>query len=114
MGWQRSCRAVIRERLSGPLRLALGEERTRYDPLALCSPCSAELALARHAEDRHAPTDGRLLRYTDGRSVTHRRYDGLWARIGRHLPWARTQQISTHWLRHTTSPAAPGRHAGPA
>jgi integrase/recombinase XerC len=59
-------------------------------------------ALARHAEERHAPPDGRLLRYTDGRPVTYRRYDGLWVRIGRHLPWVRTQQISTHWLRHTT------------
>jgi hypothetical protein len=59
-------------------------------------------ALARHAEERHAPPDGRLLRYADGRPVTYRRYDGLWVRIGRHLPWARTQQISTHWLRHTT------------
>jgi integrase len=59
-------------------------------------------ALARHAEERHAPPDGRLLRYADGRPVTYRRYDGLWVRIGRHLPWVRTQQISTHWLRHTT------------
>ena len=42
------------------------------------------------------------LRYTDGRPVTYRRYDGLWVRIGRHLPWVRTQQISTHWIRHTT------------
>ena len=59
-------------------------------------------ALVRHAEERHAPPDGRLLRYTDGRPVTYRRYDGLWVRIGRHLPWVRTQQVSTHWLRHTT------------
>jgi integrase/recombinase XerC len=59
-------------------------------------------ALVRHAEERHAPPDGRLLRDTDGRPVTYRRYDGLWVRIGRHLPWVRTQQISTHWLRHTT------------
>jgi hypothetical protein len=58
--------------------------------------------LVRHAEDRHAPADGRLLRYADGRPVTYRRYDGLWVRIGRHLPWVRTQQISTHWIRHTT------------
>jgi integrase/recombinase XerC len=59
-------------------------------------------ALVMHAEERHAPADGRLLRYRDGRPVTYRRYDGLWVRIGRHLPWVRTQQISTHWLRHTT------------
>ena len=58
--------------------------------------------LVRHAEDRHAPPDGRLLRYTDGRQITERRYDGLWVRIGRHLPWVRTQGISTHWIRHTT------------
>jgi hypothetical protein len=59
-------------------------------------------ALARHAAERHAPPDGRPLRYADGRPVTYRRYDGLWVRIGRHLPWVRTQQISTHRLRHTT------------
>ena len=59
-------------------------------------------ALVQHAEERHAPPDGRLLRYRDGRPITYRRYDGLWVRIGRHLPWVRTQQISTHWLRHTT------------
>ena len=59
-------------------------------------------ALASHAEERHAPPDGRLLRYAGGRPVTYRRYDGLWVRIGRYLPWVRTQQISTHWLRHTT------------
>ena len=58
--------------------------------------------LVRHAEERHAPPDGRLLRYRDGRPVTYRRYDGLWVRIGRHLPWVPTQQISTHWIRHTT------------
>jgi hypothetical protein len=37
-------------------------------------------APARHAEERHAPPDGRLLRYTNGRPVTYRRYDGLWVR----------------------------------
>jgi len=73
-------------------------ETVRWQPV---SP-TLMAALVRHAEERHAPPDGRLLRYADGRPVTHRRYDGLWVRIGRHLPWVRTQQISTHWLRHTT------------
>jgi len=73
-------------------------ETVRWQP---ASP-TLMAALVRHAEERHAPPDGRLLRYRDGRPVTYRRYDGLWVRIGRHLPWARTQQISTHWLRHTT------------
>jgi integrase/recombinase XerC len=73
-------------------------ETVRWQPV---SPTLMS-ALVRHAEERHAPPDGRLLRYADGRPVTYRRYDGLWVRIGRHLPWVRTQQISTHWLRHTT------------
>jgi integrase/recombinase XerC len=73
-------------------------ETVRWQPV---SP-TLMAALVRHAEERHAPPDGRLLRYRDGRPVTYRRYDGLWVRIGRHLPWVRTQQISTHWIRHTT------------
>jgi hypothetical protein len=60
--------------------------------------------LVRHGQDRHAPTGGQLLRYADGRPVTTRRYDHLWVRIGRQLPWVRTQQISIHWIRHTTGP----------
>jgi integrase/recombinase XerC len=43
-----------------------------------------------------------LLRYADGRPIASRRYDHLWEWVGRQLPWAATQQISTHWLRHTT------------
>jgi integrase len=58
--------------------------------------------LVQHGRERHAPPDGQLLRYVDGRPITSRRYDHLWARIGRQLPWVRTQQISTHWIRHTT------------
>ncbi|MEU6643085.1 site-specific integrase [Saccharomonospora sp. NPDC046836] len=46
--------------------------------------------------------DGQLLRYADGRPITHRRYDHIWTRVARHLPWAEAQQVSTHWLRHTT------------
>ncbi|WP_246273380.1 site-specific integrase [Phytohabitans houttuyneae] len=55
-----------------------------------------------HAEQRHAPPGEQLLRYRSGRPITYRRYDHLWARLGRHLPWVAAQQISTHWLRHTT------------
>jgi site-specific recombinase XerD len=58
--------------------------------------------LQQHATDRHAPRAGQLLRYADGRPITSRRYDHLWTRLGKHLPWVATQQISTHWLRHTT------------
>lgn len=55
-----------------------------------------------HARERPAPPGGTLLRYRGGRPITSRRYDHLWDRIGTHLPWVATQQISTHWLRHTT------------
>jgi hypothetical protein len=58
--------------------------------------------LQAHATERHAPAAGQLLRYRDGRPITDRRYDHLWTRIGRHLPWVATQQISTHWLRRAT------------
>jgi integrase/recombinase XerC len=44
---------------------------------------------------------GQLLRYRNRRPITYRRYDGLWQRLGRELPWVATQGISAHWLRHT-------------
>jgi integrase/recombinase XerC len=58
--------------------------------------------LVEHGDERHAPPGGQLLRYRNGRPVTSRRYDGLWARIGRALPWVRTQGISMHWIPPTT------------
>ncbi|WP_435124080.1 tyrosine-type recombinase/integrase [Micromonospora tulbaghiae] len=56
-----------------------------------------------HAEARGAvlPAD-RLLRYRNGRPISSRRYDHLWKRIGKRLPWVAAHGISTHWLRHTT------------
>lgn len=80
------------------IRLREKGETVRWQPV---SP-TLMTYLQQHAEQRGSPTDGRLLRYTDGRPITARRYDHLWVRIGRHLPWVATQQISTHWLRHTT------------
>jgi site-specific recombinase XerD len=73
-------------------------ETVRWQPV---SP-TLMARLVQHGQDRHAPADGQLLRYADGRPITSRRYDHLWRRIGRHLPWVRTQQISIHWIRHTT------------
>ncbi len=58
--------------------------------------------LIEYARKRHAPSDGQLLRYANGRPVTSRRYDHLWSRLGQHLPWVRTQQVSMHWIGHTT------------
>jgi len=67
--------------------------------------------LQHHARERSAPPTGQLLRYRSGQPITYRRYDHLWQRIGKHLPWVATQQISTHWLRHTTLTWVE-RHAG--
>jgi len=34
--------------------------------------------LLEHAQDRHAPRNGQLLRYASGQPITSRRYDHLW------------------------------------
>jgi integrase/recombinase XerC len=73
-------------------------ETVRWQPV---SP-TLMARLIQHGQERHAPADGQLLRYANGRPITSRRYDHLWTRIGNQLPWVRTQQISTHWIRHTT------------
>ena len=58
--------------------------------------------LLAHAESRGGLESGeRLLRYATGKPITSRRYDYLWDRLGEHLPWVKTQQVSTHWIRHT-------------
>jgi integrase len=80
------------------IRLREKGETVRWQPV---SP-TLMARLVEHGQDRYAPPGGQLLRYRNGRPVTARRYDGLWARIGRALPWVRTQQVSMHWIRHTT------------
>lgn len=71
---------------------------TRWQPV---SP-TLMTHLAQHAEQRGADEDQQLLRYRNGRPLTRRRYDSLWKRLGKHIPWVATQQITAHWLRHTT------------
>jgi site-specific recombinase XerD len=80
-------------------------ETVRWQPV---SP-TLMARLTEHGQERHAPPGGQLLRYASGQPITSRRYDHLWTRIGRHLPWVRTQQISTHWIRHTTLTWVEGR-----
>jgi integrase len=58
--------------------------------------------LLAHAEGRGGlESRERVLRYATGKPITSRRYDYLWDRLGEHLPWVKTQQVSTHWIRHT-------------
>jgi integrase len=73
-------------------------ETVRWQPV---SPTLMR-GLLRLVEERPAPARTPVLRYRDGRPITYRRYDHLWDRIGRHLSWVTTQQVSAHWLRHTT------------
>ncbi|MFC4018975.1 tyrosine-type recombinase/integrase [Micromonospora sp. GCM10011542] len=81
------------------VRLHEKGETVRWQPV---SPTLAG-QLTQHFEDRGGGAPGdRLLRYRNGRPITSRRHDHLWQRLGRHLPWVATQQVSTHWLRHTT------------
>lgn len=73
-------------------------DTTRWQPV---SPTLMRHLLM-HAQTRGAEPTGQLFRYRTGKPITTRRYDYLWSRIGKHLPWVATQQITTHWLRHTT------------
>src|SRR6185437_11560729 len=53
--------------------------------------------LLAHAENRGGLESGQcLLRYATGKPITSRRYDYLWDRLGEHLLWVKTQQVTTH------------------
>lgn len=58
-------------------------------------------ALVQHCNRGARPTE-QLLRYRNGTPITGRRYDYIWNRIGKHLPWVAAQQVTAHWIRHTT------------
>jgi len=73
-------------------------ETQRWQPV---SPTLTAHLIA-HARHRGGDHGGTLLRYANGKPITKSRYDYLWGRLGKYLPWVRTQQVSTHWLRHTT------------
>jgi integrase/recombinase XerC len=81
------------------VRLREKGETVRWQPI---SPTLMRLLLAHDEERGSGDLTSELLRYRNGRPITARRYDHLWARLGRQLPWVARQGISTHWLRHTT------------
>jgi integrase len=74
-------------------------ETIRWQPV---SPTLMRTLLAHAAERGAQGPDDQVLRYRNGCPITNRRYDHLWQRIGRRLPWVARQQVTTHWLRHTT------------
>jgi integrase/recombinase XerC len=58
--------------------------------------------LLAHGESRGGLGNGqRLLRYANGRPITKKRYEYLWRRLGEHLAWIETLQVSMYWIRHT-------------
>jgi site-specific recombinase XerD len=71
---------------------------------AIWQPVSPTLmrALCRHAEQRGAAPNEQLLRTHNSKPITRRRYNHLFERLGKHLPWVITHGISAHWLCHTT------------
>ncbi|AHH97583.1 tyrosine-type recombinase/integrase [Kutzneria albida] len=74
-------------------------EKSRWQPV---SPTLMN-ALLDHVSNRGTgDRDEQLLRYRSGEPITRRRYDYIWTRLGECLPWVATQQVSAHWLRHTT------------
>lgn len=81
------------------MRLREKGETVRWQPV---SPTLMRHLLIHHEERGTGNANDQLLRYRNGKTITARRYDYLWQRLGTHLPWVATQQISTHWLRHTT------------
>jgi integrase/recombinase XerC len=81
------------------IRLREKGETVRWQPV---SPTLMSHLIA-HAETRGGLALARpLLRYPNGRPITSRRYDYLWRRLGQQLPWVAAQQVSMHWIRHTT------------
>ena len=93
--------ALVHEDLDQELCLIQLHEKggtLRWQPV---SPTLMSHLLA-HAESRGGLDSGqRLLRYANGQPITSRRYDYLWRRLGRHLPWIATPQVSTDCIRDT-------------
>ncbi|GAA2778988.1 site-specific integrase [Crossiella cryophila] len=80
------------------IRLREKGETTRWQPVS----STMMNTLVAHGEARGAEPDGPLFRYRNGRPITTRRYDHIWIRVGKHLPWVAIQQVTTHWIRYTT------------
>lgn len=58
-------------------------------------------ALRAHAEHR-APDCDRVFHYPGGRCLTDRRFDTIFNRVDRVLPWAKSLGVSLHWIRYST------------
>ena len=98
---RRTRAAPLRPRRRAMPRPAAGEGRDRAVAARLANPDAPPARARRRA--RRPPTQPiRSCATATASPITTRRYDHLWQRLGKHLPWVAAQQVSTHWLRHTT------------
>lgn len=58
-------------------------------------------ALRAHVAWR-APACHRVFHYKDGSCLSERRFDTIFNRVGRALPWAKSLGVSLHWIRYST------------
>lgn len=66
-------------------------------------PVTTQLLEALHAHQAsRAPGCDRVFHYADGTCLTDRRFDSIFLRAGRELPWVRSLGVSLHWLRYST------------
>lgn len=66
-------------------------------------PVSGPLLAALHAHaDARAPECEQVFHYGDGRCLTNRRFDTIFDRVDRALPWAKSLGVSLHWIRYST------------
>lgn len=66
------------------------------------SPTLMQALMDHRARGANENPESPLLRRSTGRRITRRYYDRLWQRVSKQVPWVEIQQVSTHWLRHTT------------
>ena len=69
------------------------------------SPCARDIIIritARWQDRTPDPDDDAAFRYVDGSPLTRRRYNTLFGKVHRQLPWAKRLGVSSHWLRHST------------
>lgn len=97
---------------SGTSLIRLASQQARaVAVLGDASAVQRALTTTQHARDNFTPdsVEVGVFIFNPGKSAYYaaearlaRRYDYIWVRLGKSLPWVATQQVSTHWLRHTT------------
>lgn len=66
-------------------------------------PISTDLLKALHAHvAERACGASRVFHYAGGFPLTDRRFDTIFNRVGRVLPWAKSLGVSLHWIRYST------------